>query len=399
MILNPIAIAIPVFLLLITAEWLLSRRRGLEVYRFDDTITDLSCGLTSRVMAMFSHLVALGVYIWVYEHVALFQWDPVVVWIATLFLLDHQYYWWHRASHRVSALWATHVVHHQSEDYNLAVALRQAWFTGFTTLPFYLPLAVLGVPPLVFFTHEALNTLYQFWIHTELVGRIGVLEKVLNTPSHHRVHHGINPKYIDRNHAGVFIVWDRLFGTFQEEEEQPVYGTVEVLGSWSPTRANVQPWVKLWRRSAGQRTWGDALKTWVQPPEWRPEGNLTIPEVDPSTYRKWSTSPGRSAQTYVALGLPAMVVAVVLLLLGPEDAISPEQALLGIYILTMSVTWSALLEERSHAYPLEFARLSLVTIALVLWTPWLLWLALLNWTGSALWLWRSAQLTRDPEPT
>ena len=396
---NPIAVAIPVFLVLIAAEWAVARRRRVEVYRFDDTVTDLSCGLTSRVAGMFTHLVALAVYIWVYEHAALFEWEPAVVWTATLFLVDHQYYWWHRASHRVSALWATHVVHHQSEDYNLAVALRQAWFTGLTTLPFYLPLAVLGVPPLVFFAHEALNTLYQFWIHTELVGRVGVLEKVLNTPSHHRVHHGINPKYIDRNHAGVFIVWDRLFGTFQEEDEQPVYGTVEVLGSWNPARANLQPWVKLWRRSASQPSWSHAVKTWFMPPEWRPEGDVVIPDVSPTTYQKWSTQPGRATQAYVALGMPGMVVAVVLLLLGPEDTISPSQAVLGAYILAMSLTWAALLEAREYAVPLELARLTGTAAAICAWMPALVVPTLLIWAASTLWLWRLPQLTRVLEPT
>src|SRR5690606_31238042 len=151
---------------------------------------------------------------------------------------DFAYYWWHRASHRISFLWAAHVVHHQSEDYNLAVALRQAWFTSLSSWVLNLPLAFLGVPPLVYGVCAALNTLYQFWIHTRLVGKLGPLEWVLNTPSHHRVHHGIDAPYLDTNYGGVFIVFDRLFGTFVEETHEPRYGTLDPIRSFDPVWAN-----------------------------------------------------------------------------------------------------------------------------------------------------------------
>ena len=233
---DPIALAIPGFFVLIAAELGLGAVMGRlggprPLYRYVDALTDLGCGVLSQVTGLvLGAVVANGVYTAVYE--AGHLWDPprvpgllgnegpgffsasashLLLWIFAFIAVDFIYYWWHRAHHRVNLLWAAHVVHHQSEDYNLAVALRQSILTALTSIPFYLPLAILGVPPVTFFVCSALNTLYQFWIHTRLVGKLGPLEWLINTPSHHRVHHGINPAYIDKNHAGVFIVWDRWF--------------------------------------------------------------------------------------------------------------------------------------------------------------------------------------------
>jgi len=145
--------------------------------------------------------------------------------------------------------WATHIAHHQSEEYNLSVALRQGVFQGFFFNFFYLPLAFLGFPPVVYIVCSQINTIYQFWIHTRTVGKLGFLERFMHTPSHHRVHHGRDAKYIDRNHAGVFIIWDKMFGTFQEEEEEPNYGLVSPLQSWNPVWGQVHYFAKLARRS------------------------------------------------------------------------------------------------------------------------------------------------------
>ena len=165
--------------------------------------------------------------------------------IGLLFGVDFCFYWFHRIAHEYAAPWATHVVHHQSEEYNLAVALRQSAFEGCFAWVFYLPLAVIGFPPIWYVSMKAINLLYQFWIHTEAIDRLGPLEWVMNTPSHHRVHHARNPKYLDKNYAGMFIIWDRMFGTFQPEEEQPVYGITKPLQSWNPLWANLAAWVEL----------------------------------------------------------------------------------------------------------------------------------------------------------
>ncbi len=240
---NYIALAVPFFFLLIGIELWVARRRGRRVYRFADAITDLGCGVTQQIVVLFVNGFLFAGYLWMYRHARVVDLGrhPVVAWAVALVGVDFIYYWWHRTSHRVNLLWAAHAVHHQSEDYNLAVALRQAVLTPFTSLPFSLPLAMVGVPPLAYIAADSLSTLYQFWIHTELVGRLGPLEKVLNTPSHHRVHHARNPEYIDRNYGAILILWDRLFGTFAPERARPIYGITKPFRSFNAMWAQLQP--------------------------------------------------------------------------------------------------------------------------------------------------------------
>ncbi len=187
-----------------------------DVYRLADSVTDLSCGILQQVVEVFLKTALFAGYAWLFAAHRLFDvpMDAAWAWAACFVGQDFLYYWFHRWSHEVGAGWAAHVVHHQSEEYNLTVALRQGALQPAFSWVFYLPLAVLGFPPAMFLAVSSFNTLYQFWIHTRLIGRLGPLEWVLNTPSHHRVHHGRNPRYIDRNHGGTLIVWDRLFGTF-----------------------------------------------------------------------------------------------------------------------------------------------------------------------------------------
>ena len=233
---NLIALAIPAFFFFIGLELLLARRRGARVYRLADALADLGCGIGQRAVLVLGAAAVLGVYGLVYQHarVVTFPAGSLWPWALAVVGVELGYYWWHRLSHEVNFLWAVHVVHHQSEDYNLAVALRQAILSPVTVLPFYLPLAVLGVPVVPFAVVDALVTLYQFWIHTELVRSCGVLETVFNTPSHHRVHHAVNPQYLDKNYGGTFIVWDRLFGSFAPEVEACIYGVSHPLRSFNP---------------------------------------------------------------------------------------------------------------------------------------------------------------------
>ena len=190
---------------------------------------------------------------------------------ATLFIgIAFAYYWFHRSSHRINFLWAAHVVHHQSEEYNLAVALRQSSLQPFFSWVFYLPLAILGFPPKMFFTLVAVNVLYQFWIHTRLLGRLGPFEWILNTPSHHRVHHGQNPQYIARNHGGTLIIWDRMFGTFQVEEETPRYGLKRDFDSQNPFVVWISEIPGLYRDIRRAQSWRSALQYLIRPPGWHP---------------------------------------------------------------------------------------------------------------------------------
>jgi sterol desaturase/sphingolipid hydroxylase (fatty acid hydroxylase superfamily) len=269
---NYIALAVPLFFILIGLELAIARRRGARVYRVNDAVNAISCGVTQQIVMLFSTAALLACYAAVYDRARVVTWEHAAwPWLISFVGVDFLYYWWHRASHEVNLLWAAHVVHHQSEEYNLAVALRQGVATSWTALPFYLPLAVVGVPPVVWAAQLSFSTLYQFWIHTRLVGRLPLaLEWALNTPSHHRVHHAVNPQYLDKNHGAIFIVWDRLFGTYAEEVEAPRYGLTKPLASFNPLWAQVHYWVELARLAWRAPTWGDRLAVWVRGPAWRP---------------------------------------------------------------------------------------------------------------------------------
>src|SRR5258706_12008134 len=224
---NYIALAIPVFVVSILAEIFIARAQRRTVHRFADVIANLSCGIFQQIGLVFLNFLLIAAYALVYQRDRLFDLSvsSVAPWLIAFIGVDFFYYWWHRLSHEVNFLWAAHVVHHQSEDYNLAVALRQAVLTHFTAVPFYLPLALAGVPPIVYATTHAFSTLYQFWIHTELVGKArGPVDWILNLPSHHRVHHAVNRQYLDKNYGATLIIWDRIFGTYIEEIEKPVNG-------------------------------------------------------------------------------------------------------------------------------------------------------------------------------
>ncbi len=281
-----IVLSIPIFFSFMGLELLVARRRGRRLYRFADSICNLGNGIGEQIIAAFAIPITVGIYAWVYAHTRLITLPSrsVAVWVALFFAVDLCYYAYHRASHRVNFLWAGHVVHHQSEEYNYSVALRQSWFgQQLTEWIFFIPLALAGFPPAMFLVILTLNTLYQFFIHTRLVGRLGPLEWFLNTPSHHRVHHGINPRYVDRNYAGVFIIWDRMFGTFEPEGDEPVYGLVKPLGSFSPLWANVHRWVEVAAMSRRTRRLRDKIWAWLAPPEWRPAdlgGTVVVPEPD-----------------------------------------------------------------------------------------------------------------------
>ena len=269
-----IVLATPVFLLLIVIEFLVGLKRGNNTYRLNDALNSIALGIMSQLVGVFTVLLTLGIYTAVFNHLALWRLPAEApwVWVAALVLYDFCYYWLHRAGHTVALFWAAHVVHHQSEDYNLSTALRQTssgWVAGWL---FYLPMAVLGFPPLVFAVVALVDLLYQFWVHTQQVGKLGWFDRWFCAPSNHRVHHAVNDRYLDKNYGGIFIVWDRLFGSFAAEDdaEPCVYGTRGPLRSWNPLWANLQHYAALVKDSWRAAAWGDKLRVWFKPPGWRP---------------------------------------------------------------------------------------------------------------------------------
>ena len=368
---NLIVLAIPVFFLLIGIELFWTWREEKRFYRLNDSVSDLSCGTLEQVAGVFLKTALFAGYLFVFERYRIFAVPAgsALAWVACWLGVDFCYYWFHRWSHEVNAGWAAHIVHHQSEEYNLTVALRQSVLQGALSWVFYLPLALLGFPPAMFLTVSALNTLYQFWIHTRTIGKLGPLEWVFNTPSHHRVHHGRNPKYLDRNHAGSLIVWDRMFGTFQNEEEEPVYGITTPLANWNPVWANLHYWAELLRTARSTSRPLDRLRVFWKPPGWRPRdlgGFEPAPEVDATRYRKYDPEVKWPLRAYVVVQFVVLNLLTSVFLRGEASLPLAARIAVAVLILAFVAALGGLLDHRSWARGLELARL-LATAGLGVW--------------------------------
>jgi sterol desaturase/sphingolipid hydroxylase (fatty acid hydroxylase superfamily) len=322
--------------------------------------------VSQQVFGVVSGAWAIAVYAFVWQHARVWEPPTIVAYAAAFLGVDFCFYWWHRLSHRVNALWAVHSVHHQSDDYNLAVALRQELFGDLTSVWFYLPWAVIGVPPLTLFTGRALNLLYQFWVHTRVIGRLGALDRLVVTPSAHRVHHGCNARYLDKNYGGVLLLWDRLFGTFAAEDEEPVYGTVAQCSTWNPFRANLEPWAKLWREARRMPTVADAIGVWVRPPEWRPGGATAVLPTDAELKARprYDADGPAGLHAYSLVQYVPVVIGTVLALLLAGGGDVPRQAAVAVATLAPLLTLAGLYERRAWAVPAELVRL-MGTVALV----------------------------------
>ena len=259
--LKPTLIAIPFFALMIAIEAWFSRRQGRGFYETKDAWMNILIGFVSVGFGAIFGLFIGSIYVLAYE-VAPYKFpaDMWWTWAILFFVDDFVYYWFHRVSHESRLFWNFHVVHHSSENYNLSVAVRQSWFSGILHWVFYAPIMLLGFAPWMFALLHGFNLIYQFWIHTRFVNRMGFLEYILNTPSHHRVHHGVNNPYLDKNYAGVLIIWDRLFGSFVSETEEPRYGIIKPIGSHNPIWINTHAWHEMWLAMKERNALGAKLR-------------------------------------------------------------------------------------------------------------------------------------------
>ena len=231
------ALAIPLFLVFMLLEYALLHLKGQKRHRLNDSVASLSMGMLLLISDALLKAYTFAVFIYLFDQHRLFDFSPYapITWLLFFFAVDLCYYWFHRCAHQFNFLWGAHVGHHQSEEYNLTTALRQSAFQYAFSWVFYLPLALLGCPPQVFLILFILLKLYQFWLHTELIKKLPrPIEYIFTTPSHHRVHHATNEKYLDKNYGSTLIIWDRIFGTFKEEEETPDYGILKPVGSYNP---------------------------------------------------------------------------------------------------------------------------------------------------------------------
>lgn len=276
---DPVTLAIPFFVLTIILEIALTRFKAVKShYETKDTMASLGMGLGSNVAGLLTGGAAVAATVWVWQHrVFDIPMTAIWAWVAIFFLEDLTYYWFHRLSHERRFWWAAHVNHHSSQHYNLSTALRQTWTGGLAgTWALWLPLAFLGFPPAMLAIQKGISLVYQFWIHTEAIGRMPRwFEAVFNTPSHHRVHHARNPRYLDSNYAGILIIWDRLFGTFQPEldEETPRYGIVKNLSSFNILRVAFHEWAGIAKDLAGSRSLREVAGYLFGPPGWSPDGS------------------------------------------------------------------------------------------------------------------------------
>jgi len=358
--------AVPFFFVLIAVELLADRWRAMHTYRLADTISSLSAGVLSTTTGLLTKGVGLITYALALKYLALLQLpeDSLWVWLFAFVLYDFCYFWHHRLGHERNVLWAAHSVHHQSEDYNLSTALRQT-STGFVLgWVFYLPMAVLGVPLPVFVTVATVNLLYQFWVHTRHVPKLGWFEWLFVTPSNHRAHHAQNALYMDRNYGGVFIVWDRLFGTFQEEDdaEPVIFGVTTPLQSWNPLWANWQFYGQLLADAQRTERWRDKLRIWFMPTGWRPAdvaAKYPINKPDLSRFVKFEVPLARRQQVYIAAQF-AVYLALGSYLLNLGETLSPQALMLGWGYMALGLfVLGAGLENRPWALKLEWLRLAL----------------------------------------
>ncbi len=364
---NPIILSIPVYFLLIGIELVVQFVADRKLYRLPDALTNISCGITQQLSGIFLKVLGVGAYTYLFTYFSLTE-IPVVwwSWILLFVAADFCYYWAHRMSHEINLFWGGHVVHHQSEDYNFSVALRQGSFQIIWTFGFYLPLAIIGFDPVQFVIASALVTVYQFWIHTETIGKLGWIEYILNTPSHHRVHHGRDPKYIDRNHAGVFIVWDRMFGTFQEEEEKPVYGITSPSKSWNPVWLNLEHYYKMAVDMRRMRTWPDRIKFLVKKPGWYPEylGGYQAPQrVDRRLHKKFDTPFSRPQGFYILMNYLVILGVTAFFLFSLNDFSTLAIVVTSLVIIWTVVNCGGLLEQKTWAVLSEYLRHILIIVA------------------------------------
>ena len=343
-----IVLATPVVFLLIAIDFAVGRARarrgpGQDTYRLADAVNSVGLGMLSQISAVLTGLLRIGIYTAVYSAVALFPleaardfWTTWYGWLRALLFYDFCYYWLHRMGHESAVLWAAH---HQSQHYNLSTALRQTSSGALFGWIFYLPMAVAGVPPLVFGVVALIDLLYQFWVHTEQVGKLGWFDRWFCSPSNHRVHHAVTDPYLDRNYGGILIVWDRMFGTFREEGERCVYGTRGELRSWDPLWANAEVYWALAKDSWHAKSWADKLRVWLKPPGWRPAdvaARFPKPAFDIARVTRYEPEVSRGVQWFAGLQF-LLLVGCAMVFLWFSDVTALPRAAVWLAALTASL--------------------------------------------------------------
>ena len=394
---SPIVYAIPVFLLTVLVEALIVSHKRKEAYDLADALGSLNFGVMSQLAGAGTKLLSFGIYLAVYHYARQATWPEtsIAAGIAALVFYDFCYYWAHRMGHEVAVLWAAHVVHHSSEYFNLSTALRQTSTGALFGWIFYMPMAVLGVTPALFLIVGLIDLLYQYWVHTELIDRLGWIDRVLVTPSNHRVHHGQNDYCLDRNYGGILILWDRLFGTFVDErlDEPIVYGVRTPLRAYNPIWGNLHVYTELWRESVRERGVRSKLAVWLGPPGG---GGKAPARWDQSAFTRFGAKSSKGVRLYVVAQYVIGNLALVAFLIQAGVMSGVEALAWGLLIAVSLLTQGVLMEGAVWAKPTETARLILVGVAVGV-APRVMGSALTaTWRGALIlvaglslaWLWR-----------
>lgn len=365
-----ITYAVPVFFLMIGIEFIFGVIKGTNNYRLNDSIAAISLGLISRLPP----LLNLGIQgvVWTYVatnlNMSLMPKDSWVTWVIAFLFYDLCYYWMHRMSHEVKVLWASHVVHHQGEEFNLSTALRQTSSGWLWKWIFYIPMFMVGIPGEVFFTVAAINLLYQFWVHTEHIKTLGALELIFITPSNHRIHHAQNPEYIDANYGGVFIIWDRIFGTYIPERDdlKPIYGTVKPLRSWNPIWSNLEIYHQMIRDTIHTKTLKNKIKVWFSSTRWRPEDVYEkFPHVtnDLEDFEKYDPDANRTTKffTSVQFIINSSISTIIIFTIADQSYL--QSCMLAIMLVASTTLVTSIIENKKWGYQSELVR-SIFTILL-----------------------------------
>lgn len=359
--------AIPIFLTLVLVEFFYQRKQHQHYYRLNDALTNLNIGIGHLVFNLFTRSFVFGAFFWLSDRVAILHIPPGPIAVFTVLILyDFCFYWAHRMSHEVNVLWGAHVVHHQSEDYNLTVALRQSWIHSTMAFVFFMPLAFLGLDLISLGIATSINSFYQFWIHTQSIKKMPKwFEFVFNTPAHHRVHHGVNPKYLDKNHGGMFIIWDRIFGTFMEEEETPTFGITSNMNSWNPVYANTHYYIDLAKAGKTMKFW-DKIRLWFAKPGWLPNylgGAVKVSDVK-ADYKKYDIKATKSQNVYVFLQFISILIGACAFIYYFESLSLAFQIGGFLFLILSSVNCSGILEQKDWVKYTELIRIPMVILFL-----------------------------------
>ena len=363
-----ITFAVPVFLFLIVVEYFYGLKTGKNNYKLSDTFTSLGLGLISR----FPTMLNLGfqgivfVYVGSSLNLKLLPLDNPLTWITGFVLYDLSYYWMHRLHHEIKVLWATHSVHHHGEEFNLSTALRQTSTGWLWKWFFYLPMIMIGVPGQVFVTVAGVNLVYQFWVHTKHIGHLGFLEKIFVTPMNHGIHHAKNKEYIDANYGGVFILWDRIFGTYISEkpEIKPVYGTVKPLNSWNPVWANFQVFHQMVQDTIHTEKVADKIKIWYGPTNWRPDDMLAkTPEVSALDFhKKYAPAINKQQKIFTIIQLFSIVIFAAIMATTVSSQTYYETVIFGIILVSSVLSTSLILQNKKSSFNLQLGLSSFLIV-------------------------------------